>query len=243
MEDIFDGINFEDVEVGGFRFRFPIRYFDYFVMAAAFPAPLGKVKKVLASKKLKPVETTPGMATVALIAAEYHVIDSMDPYNEFDVVIPVIYQSRDKVSRPPGYFPLYTPVTTEQAVVAGVEIYGYPKFIADVSFEESAETRSCRVQAEGKDLIALEVRKSVAGFQSYDSYTYSVKGGQLLRAHLQAEGQNSTNYVSGGASYTLGDHPIAVKLRALEMDSTSVMHRYAPQIKALLHLPDERLST
>jgi hypothetical protein len=241
MEDIFDGIDFEEVEVGGFQFRFPLRYFDYFVMAAAFPAPVGKVKKVLPSKKLKPVETAPGMATIALIAAEYRVIDSMDPYNEFDVVVPVTYQSRDKVSRPPGYFPLYVPVTTEQALVGGVEIFGYPKFMASVSFEESAETRRCRVQAEGKDLVALEVTKSVTGFQSYDNYTYTVKGGQLLRAHLQAEGQNSTNYVSGGGSYTLGDHPVAVKLRALEMDSTSVMHRYAPQIKALLHLPDERL--
>jgi hypothetical protein len=91
MEDIFDGIDFEEVEVGGFQFRFPLRYFDYFVMAAAFPAPVGKVKKVLPSKKLKPVETAPGMATIALIAAEYRVIDSMDPYNEFDVVVPVTY--------------------------------------------------------------------------------------------------------------------------------------------------------
>jgi hypothetical protein len=241
MEDIFDAIEYEEVEVGGLRFRFPLRYFDYSVMAAAFPAPVARVKKALPSKKLKPVETTPGMATVALIAAEYHVIDSMDPYNEFNVVIPVTYQSRDKVSRPPGHFPLYAPVTTEQALVGGVEIYGYPKFIANISFEESPETRRCQVQAEGKDLIALEVRKSVTGFQSYDNYTYTVKAGRLLRTHLQAEGQNSTNYASGGASYTLGDHPIAVKLQALEMDSTSVMHRYAPQIKALLHLPDERL--
>lgn len=241
MEDIFDAVEYEEVEVGRLRFRFPLRYFDYSVMAAAFPAPVGRVKKALPSKKLKPVETTPGMATVALIAAEYHVIDSMDPYNEFNVVIPVTYQSRDKVSRPPGYFPLYAPVTTEQALVGGVEIYGYPKFIANISFEESAETRRCRVQVEGKDLIALEVRKSVTGFQSYDNYTYTVKAGRLLRTHLQAEGQNSTNYISGGGSYTLGDHPIAVKLRALEMDGTSVMHRYAPQIKALLHLPGERL--
>ena len=241
MEDIFDGINFEDVRVGGFRFRFPIRYFDYSLMGAAFPVPVTKVQKVLPSEKLKPVETTPEMATVALIAAEVRIVDSMGPYNEFDVMIPVTYETADNVSRPSGYFCLYIPVTTEEALVGGVEIYGYPKFLAEISFEEAGEIRRCRVRAGGKSIITLEVVKSATEPQSYDNYTYTIKDGQLLRTLYQVQGQNSTNYTKGGASFTLGDHPIAAELSSLEMDKVSVMHRYAPRLKMLLHLPGESL--
>jgi len=119
MEDIFANLKFEDIEVGGFRFRFPIRYFDYSLMGAAFPSPITKMQKVLPSEKLKPVETTPGIATVALIATENRIIDDMGPYNEFDVMIPITYETADKGSGLSGFYCLHLPVTTEKALIGG----------------------------------------------------------------------------------------------------------------------------
>ena len=240
MEDIFAALEFEDVKVGSFRFRFPLRYFDYSLVGASFPVPVANLQNVLPSKKLIPIETTPGVSTVLLIATENRVVDCLKPYNEFDVMVPIRHETADG-SGVSAYYCLYIPVTTEEALVGGVEIYGYPKFLADISFEETDETRRCWVRSEGKDILTLEVRKSVTELVSYQLYLYSVKGEHLLRALYQVQGQSSTDNVTGGASLILGDHPVARELKALEIGGTSVMHEYAPRRKALLHLPSERL--
>jgi len=43
-----------------------------------------------------------------------------------------------------------------------------------------------------------------------------------------------TSTADGGATYTLGDHHIAVKLRALEIGQVSIQHDYVYQAQALL---------
>jgi len=50
-------------------------------------------------------------------------------------------------------------------------------------------------------------------------------------------GQRGTSRVPGGATHTLGDHPIADELRNLRVGGTSLEHTYAPQQRAMLHLP------
>jgi hypothetical protein len=47
MEDIFAGVQIEEIEVKGFQFRFPIRYFDYSLMSAAFPAKVTNLQNML----------------------------------------------------------------------------------------------------------------------------------------------------------------------------------------------------
>jgi hypothetical protein len=237
----FTGVKVEEIEVSGVRVRFPIRYFDSSMIAASFPAPAAKVQEVLPSDKLKPVQVMPGTAAVALAAMEYRHIDGLAPYNEFGVMLPVVYQTADNIPGLPGLYVLHLPVTTEEARWGGVEIYGYPKFIAEISFEDAGEMRRCRIRAEGKDIITLEVKKPVSQPQSWELYTYTVKDGQLLRTLIQQQGQIGTSDVRGGASYTLGDHTIAEELRALGMDKTSVLHQYAPQSQSMLHLSGERL--
>jgi hypothetical protein len=112
MEDIFDDIEFKDIEIGKFRFKTPFRYSDYSLMGAAFHAPVNRVKKVLPSEKLKLVEATPDTTTIALIATENRAIDGMSPYNEFDVMVPVTYEMGDNVPGVPGIYCIYLPVTT-----------------------------------------------------------------------------------------------------------------------------------
>jgi hypothetical protein len=241
MKDIFCDIEFQEIEIGRFRFKTPFRYSDYSLMGAAFHAPVNTVKKVLPSDKLKLVKAAPDTTTIAFIATENRAIDGMSPYNEFDVMVPVTYEMEDNVPGLPGIYCIYLPVTTEEALIGGVEIYGYPKFLADISFEEVGDIRRCQVCSAGKEILTLEVRRSPTKLESYDTYTYTVKDGQLIRTLLRVQGENSTNYVSGGASYTLGDHPIAAEIKALGIENTSVMCRYAPELKMLLHLPQERL--
>ena len=241
-ETFFARVPIQEIEVSGVRIKFPVRYYDGMTMGANFPTPVDKVQAVLPSHKLKPVQIAPGITTVYLGAMEYHHVEGLAPYNEFGIMVPCLYEAGDDTPELPGSFVYHLPVTTEEARWGGVEIYGYPKFIAEINFEDVGEMRRCRVRTEGKDIITLQVNKLAAEPQSSESYTYTVKDGQLVRTYIQSQGLLGASEVGGGASYALGLHAVADQVRALGMDETSLGHQYAPQVQMMLHAPGARLA-
>lgn len=225
----------------GVRLQTPTRYLDLSMIGARFTVPALKAKGVLPSNKLTPIERTPGIAELDLLAWEYRRVDILFPYNGFAIFIPVVYNRNDKAQELPGYYFLYLPVTTEDARWGGVEIYGFPKFLAEIGFEDTAESRSCRLRAKGKNIIILEVKKLTIQSQSWDICCLTVKGRELVRSIFQVQGQRGSSDAPGGATFTLGDHPIAEELRALGIDQTSFQHEYLPQGQALFSKPLEAL--
>lgn len=256
-ETFFAGVEIKETILStGVRIWLPIRYYDLSWINAIFPAPAAKVQRLLPSNKLKPILLAPGIAVVALSGFEYRKSD-LNPYNEFVVAIPVQYEPLVNIPGLPllfhpvlspqwyrkfGMYVHHLPVTTQLALDSGVEIYGYPKFIAEISFEETDDMRRCRLRAEGKEIVVLEVKKSATKARSISFYTYTVKNGQLLRTLIQTQGQYCITRFPGGASYTLGDHPIAEELKTLGMGKTAMGRIYAPQLQSLLHPASERLT-
>jgi hypothetical protein len=208
---------------------------------AGFPVPTDRIKRVLPSDRLKPVELMPGKSAVALVALEYGHIDGLAPYNEFTAMVSVMYHMVDSAPGLHGYYVLHQYVTTEEARQIGIELYGYPRIIADIDFEEGDKVRRCQVLAQGKDIITLEVKKLATNQLSWDMDFYSVKGKELLRSHIQGSGQQGISGNKGEALFTLGNHPVADKLQALKIDKLSVLHRYAPHWQSIVHPPGEHL--
>ena len=248
----FAGVSVEETELStGARIGLPVRYYEWSAMMAHFPAPAAAIRELLPSDRLKPAELVPGTGIVSLAAMEYRRIADVEPYNEFGIMVPVLYEPARNIPGLPllvpdrfGRFGLYVhhlPVTTEEARVFGVEIWGYPKFLAEISFEETDRVRRCRLRADGKSIATLEVRKSATKAGAMDLFSYTVKDGQLLHTRIQAQGELSTARFRGGASCDLGDHPIAEELRALGMRRTAVERLYAPQIQSMLHPAAARL--
>ncbi len=241
-DPFFAGRKIEEREGCGRRWTFPARYYDTTTISASFPAPVAAVRKILPTGALKPVQLMPDVAVVNLWAFEYRHIDQLAPYNEFMVAVPVLYKTTDQEPGLPGGYVFHLPVTTEEARCGGVELYGFPKFLADITFEDTGQARSCRVRADGRDIVSLEVKKTdTKKTQLPDGYAYTVKNGQLLRTRVQSQAQIGIADVKGGGSFILGDHRVAEQLRALEMNKTSVRHMYATQGQSMLHLPGERL--
>jgi len=251
-ETFFAGVRIEEVELStGVRIGLPVRYYDWSVIMAHFPVPTTTVRKLLPTNKLKPAQLMPGTAILSMVAMEYRRIADVAPYNEFGIMVPVLYEPTANIPGLPLLFPhwfkrfgLYIhhlPVTTQAAYDFGVEIWGYPKILAEISFEDVGRVRRCRLRAEGKDIVTLEVKKLATRARPMNFYSYTVKDGQLLRTLLQSQGQVGIARFRGGASYTLGDHPIAEELRALGMGKTAVECLYAPQVQSMLHPPGERL--
>ena len=48
-------------------------------------------------------------------------------------------------------------MTTEEARLGGVEIYGYPKFVADIDLKKAGDAFRCCVRAEEERIVTLQV--------------------------------------------------------------------------------------
>jgi hypothetical protein len=251
-KDFFAGVETtEFVAHTGERVELPIRYVDLSAIFCSFTASAERLRELLPSKKLRPALMTPGRGVISFAAFEYRELVDWPGYNEVGVSIPVLYEPAVNIPALPllvpqwfssfGLYVHHLPVTTERAREGGVAIWGYPKFVAEITFDETEESLRCRLRAEGKDIITLEVQKLATGSRSMDWYTYTAKDAELLRTRIQIQGEIGASLLRGGAMYTLGDHPIADELRSLEVGDTAVQRIYAPQLQAMLHAVEKRL--
>jgi len=158
------------------------------------------------------------------------------------IAIPVEQIDNDGKQEIPIYYIFQLPVTTQEACDAGVKYYGYPKFVAQIDYQEDGETTRCRVKAEGKDIVSLEVQSLSTTHQSLDFCTYSVKNEKLLKTLIQIEGQAGLATDSKGAKYFLGDHPVSIEIMNLKMSATPTRYQYAPRLQSILHRAREVLS-
>jgi hypothetical protein len=256
-EDFFAATKIEETVLStGDRIGLPVRYYHWSWINALFPVPAPRAQRLLPSRKLRPLLITPGTAMICIGAMEYLRIADVAPYNEFVIGVPVQYEPAVNV---PGlsllFHPLLSPqrfkkfgvyihrlpVTTQAAYDFGVEIWGYPKLVTEIVFEDEDQARRCRLRAEGEDIVTLEVKKLSTRARPISWHTYTVKDGQLLRTLVQTQGQYGISRSFGGASYVLGSGPIADELAALGLGNRAVGCIYAPQIQSQLHPASERL--
>jgi len=157
------------------------------------------------------------------------------------VLVSAMYESADGPQGLHGYCILQALVTAEEAMRRGLDVYGCRKSVAEISFEDAGGMRRGRVRSEGKDIISLQVKRLPAKSQSWDMYFFTEKDGGLLRSLVRGQGEQGIGGGEGGASYTLGDHPVADELRSLEIGSIPALYRYSPRWQSLAFLPGERL--
>ncbi|SEN01468.1 Acetoacetate decarboxylase (ADC) [Halorientalis persicus] len=199
------------------------------VYGAIFSADRGAVADLL-PRGLSPIRATPRRAAVTFLAVEYHRIgdDAMKPYDEFSVMFPAV-EAGDRswplaslLTHGASGYVWYLPVTTEPAKALGVDIWGYPKTVAEIDHDDHVAGRRTTVRADGQDVITLDVEKTPAIDQVQDGASYTVKDGRLLREPLTLDGKLGAWPYSGQAAWTLGDHPRADRLRELDLGSRAL---------------------
>ena len=251
-ETFFGELSTREFELSsGLRMSLPRRYYDWSGIIANFLLPAAAVRTLLPTTRLKPVQLIPGTAIISFVAIEHRRIADVPACNEFAIMTPVLYEPAFDMPMLPLLFPRWfkrlgfyvhlMPVTTEVGRDLGVEIWGYPKILAEISFEETNDRRRCNISADGRDILSLEVKKMATQTKAVDYHCYTVKDGRLLRTCIQAEGQLGIARFRGGASYSLGDHPIARELRSLEIGRTAIERIYIPQAHSIHHELSERL--
>ena len=248
----FKGTELQETKLStGKRINLPVQYLDWSAIMAHFPAPAANLRTLLPSDQLKPALLAPGTGIVTLVAMEYRSISGVAPYTELGIMVPVMYEPPVNDPGLPLLFPerfprfgLYVhhlPVTTQEAYDFGVELWGYPKFLSEITFEDKDQARRCRLQVEGQDVLSFQVDDQPTRLRDMDFYTYTVLDGQLLHTRVQTRGQYGIARFRGGASFELGDHPIADEIRALDVGTRAVEVYSIPSLQSLLYPAGQRL--
>ncbi|MFO7671721.1 MAG: acetoacetate decarboxylase family protein [Bacteroidales bacterium] len=223
----------------GLRMQMATHIHDAFMFSASFRAPLEKVRERIPSPKLMPIECSPGMTEIIVQANEFRHIDILYPYNEVAISVPVSYQTGSNPTPSSGFWYLHLPVSTEDGRWGGVENYGYPKFVAEIEFDLSSDYPQCTLRHNGNIIFTLKVKALPTLFKEWKYDNITMRDGRLLHSSLSVKGQRGMDEMPGGASISFGDHPIALELQSLKMESRSFRHEYMPEAEAILSVGRE----
>lgn len=234
-----------EFEWKGDKFKLPVFYYDNTSITAIYTAATEKAKKLLPHPDMRPIELYPGRCLIAFTAFEYRKTD-IDPYNEFSIAFLVSMKFPQIPALTAGYqmlrrqFTAYVwklPVTTEIARMGGVELYGYPKFLADIVFTRTPATIECKLVEKGEHILTVKGKVLPTSAGKLTKYTtYSILDNIPLAANVVT---NPIQFVESrdknAASLELGGtHPICTALREIDLSPMPLVYQYAPETEAIL---------
>ncbi|MCC6849026.1 MAG: acetoacetate decarboxylase family protein [Deltaproteobacteria bacterium] len=210
--------------VQGRAVRIPVVVRDAVAMSAMFPVRAAGVRRLLPTPRLHPAEWLPGWAICVLAAIEYRDND-LGRYNELGVnflvtygparLLPLLGLVRASRQGTLGAYVHRLPVTTSFSCDAGRDIWGFPKTVDEIVFEDVGERRVCRLESEGAHVLTLAMQRGgTRTLAEIPQDAYAWRDGRLFKtpSRMRAEG---VGFRVGGATVALGAHPLADELRAL----------------------------
>lgn len=193
-------------------------------MSAMFPVRSSAVRRLLPTPRLRPAEWLPGWAICVLAAIEYEDND-LGRYNEVGVSFLVTYGPRPALPTfgfvnalrrgTLGAYVHRLPVTTSFSRDAGRDIWGFPKTLAAITFEDAGDRRVCRLAADGVEALTLTMRRGgTRSFAEIPQDAYAWRDGMLFKTPSRMRAAE-VGFRLGGAVVALGAHPMADELRTL----------------------------
>lgn len=205
------------------------------VAGAAVAVPVDRVGGAIPDE-LAPLRIAPETGVAILASVCYRRVGDLDPYREFAVVVPVADADRSPVTAPfsAGGYVAYLPVTTDESVALGREVWGYPKERAAIDVDDRGRIRETTVVRDGKRVISIAVRRPRALLPiraTVDSYT---DPGGVLEVPVGLRGRAGVG--NGGVALELGEGDRAEDLRGLGLDDATPLGRFwSPELTARIY--------
>jgi hypothetical protein len=234
-----------EFERNGTRRTLPYFYYDNLSMVAVFLASSSEIRKLLPHPDMKPVEIIPGQGIVAFATFEYRKTD-VEPYNEVSISFLVSFRQRQipgitaasmMLSRNTASYVWQLPVTTEHARAGGIDLFGYPKYLADIDFERDDDWITCTLAEGGLEILRLRGQRLPTRQGNPMRYTtYAVENGIPLAANVLV---NPVEYAEayGGRAIELelgSGHHVCDILRQIGLGKRAWVYQYSPVNQAIL---------
>jgi hypothetical protein len=198
------------------------------MVAAQFGVDADAAQALIEPTGLRIARQAGGRALCALSAVAYADND-LGPYHEFAVAFVV-----DAHDAPPGARPSWRrpttyihrlPVNQQFTCRAGREIWGFPKWVCDISYLERDRGTESVVADSGELVLGLEVRRGLVPLPEteMEMTAYSWNDGVLRRTPWTTRNRLARAR-PGGARLELGHgHPMADELRSLGLPKRALM--------------------
>jgi len=199
----FEGVAQKDIFIRGQRAKSPAFYRDVGMMLAIVTVDLKAAQALMPAREYSPVCLWPGRALLGINCFEYRDTD-VGPYNEVSLALAVrmgagntpgfLSVARSLISDTYHAYILHLPVNTEIALHGGVDIFNYPKYLADIRFDETESERNCRVldKDSGELIYAFKGKRLPCAKRRADEsarkpntttfFSYPLMNGKILRA-------------------------------------------------------------
>lgn len=225
-----------EVVFGGRRCLLPLWYHDNEFTSSLHTADHDAVAAELPSDLIRPARWVDGRALVSVAAFRYRAVTvdlpgggtgAVVPYGEVSVAALVTWGRALRllpVLRPRvRVFVLHLPVTSAEARDGGSDVWGFPKFVADIDFAEAPARREVTVSEDGLEVLRLTVRPSGPALPDHQPHTvYSAAEGRLLETVVPMSGYRQVRVGAGAGRLELGPHPVGRRLAELDLSPTPV---------------------
>jgi hypothetical protein len=206
------------------------------VAGGVLAAPTDALRSALPAD-LEPLRVAPGSGAVVLAVVSYRRVADLEPYREFAAIVPAVPGERSPLTAPgslEGYV-AYLPVTTDEAVALGAEVWGYPKERVRIDVEDRGRTREATVVRDGDRVVSLAVARPRAFLPvrgTLDSATDPPSG--RVRTPVGLRGRVGVG--RGGVAVELGGSERGAALRGLGLEVATPLARFwAPRLRARIH--------
>jgi hypothetical protein len=223
----------------------PIFYYDCSSMSVIYTASTELVKKHIPVDSLYPVEIFPGRCLVTISGFEYRDSD-IGSYNEFSIavlvqhnkkplpLVPVIASLAKKCFH---VFIIHLPVTSERARQGGVDLGGFPKFIADIEFRKNNSFTECGLSVKKNHIVTMRgknLKTSACGKIKYVIYTNL--NGCLVNSIMYVNPRQFAQSLnrSMAAIEKGSNHAICDLLSGIKLGEKPIVYQNIPSFEAIL---------
>jgi len=211
----------------------PVVVRDAASAVATYLVPSAAARRLLPGPELEVVEPLPGRALFSIAAIDYRDNDLGD-YNEVSLAlfvhrrgeragVPYLGPALDFMRNRVATYIWKLPVDQRFTCAAGHGIWGFPKSVEQIAFEDVGGRRRCRLVVDGRHVLTFSVSRG-GGRTLPDAAmaTYTYIDGVLHRTPF-VTGATGVGIHLGGAELVLGDHPLAAELGSLGLPKGALM--------------------
>ena len=217
----------------GRDFSFDAEYKDFSFFGIELRAKYEEVKCFLAARQLVPKESAPGETRLQIVGCEMRKVRIAGSYNEVAIQVPV-----GPLEDSPGdkFAHLFLPVTTEAARWPGVDIYGFPKFIADIDIAKEEDEIVCRLAADGEQVLEFGMPDKTGPKKQAKWEFYGNRKKQIVKVVFDWEGYFGEE-TGGDVRFTLGKHPITETIGRLLISDEVARTSIGRKVSGILRKP------
>ena len=180
---------------------FPVDFRDVHYLALTYTSSFDAVNKKLKGTGLKAGLIFNGKPLIAVGLIEYKDSD-LGAYNEVIIAIPVVpNEIKSSVfnwldlyaplnTRKLGQYIIHIPVTSEKSMIAGRELWGYPKMVRKIEHHFNKSEMSSTICNESGNHKIVTFKGSLGigiPIANMDLMTYSFKDGQMLKTTVDVK--------------------------------------------------------